>query len=101
MNKERKKLREYSSSELIRMALQAAKNGELGKNTFKEVNNVDFTFMQLCSRLNKRRIMGRKILNNYEYASIKDGLIKNEIICIFIDVLNRYEKLLFDQRDEV
>lgn len=101
MNKERKQLREYSSGELIQMALQAAKNGELGRTTFKEVNNVDFTFMQLCSRLNKRKIMGRRVLNNFEYSNIKEGCIKNEIIHIFNDVQLRFERLLFEQRDEV
>ena len=100
MNKVRKKVREYSSSELIEMALISAKNGNLGKSTFREVNNVDFTFMQLCSRLNKRRIMGTKVLNNSEYSLLKEGCFKSEIISIFIDVKLRYEKKLFEQREE-
>ena len=99
--KERRELSQFSSSELIAMAKKSAQNGELGMATFKEVNNVDFSFMQLCSRLNKRKIMGRRVLNNFEYSKLKEGCIKAEIVNIFIDVMIRYENGLFEQRDEI
>ena len=95
MKKERKKVSEYSSSELIHMARQAVSNYAIEKQKFKAFFNVDFTFLELCKSLNKRKIQGVKIMYDEEYEDVKKGAKDNELRRILIEIQLRYEESLF------
>ena len=101
MKEDRKEISKYSSSELIAMARKSIANGELGNDTFKEVNNVDFTFMQLCSSLARRRYGRKEIMTYEEYGYVKDGMVKAELNSLFLGIQQRYEKYLLDERNSI
>ncbi len=95
MKKGRKKVSEYSSSELIHMARQAVSNYAIEKQKFKTFFNVDFTFLELCKSLNKRKIQGVKIMYDEEYEDVKKGVKDNELRRMLIEIQLRYEESLF------
>ena len=100
MHKEGDSISQYSTSELIAMGLNSARNGELGEDTFKKVNSVDFNFRSLCISLNKRKIKGHKIMSNYKFLKISDGLVKNEIVQIFEEMKKNYEDKLMQIHED-
>ena len=98
--KKRKNIKEFSSSELIAMARKSIENGELGENTFKEVNDVDFTFIQLCNSLHKRRCCGIRIMTYDEYFDVKNGMKKAGLNILFLEIQKRYEGTLLYEREK-
>ena len=97
---DRKRVTDFSSGALIKMGREAATNGNMGLDTFKEVNNVSFSFLELCLSLYKRKMNKRRILCSDEFTRIKAGAKKSEIVEIFDEVDKRFEELVFQQRDE-
>lgn len=97
----RKRLSQFSSSELIAIARKAIANGKLGSVTFKETYDVDFSFLQLCNSLYKRRICGRRIMSYEEYNEVKNGMKKSGLNGLFLEIQERYEDYLFDAVEKI
>ena len=95
--KKRRKVKEFTSSELIAMARKSIPNGELGKSTFMEVNNVDFTFMQLCDSLHRRKFDGKAIMTDEEYYEVKNGMKKASLNTLFSEIQTRYEEYIYQK----
>lgn len=91
MKKTRKKVSEYSSSELIRMARQAISAGVTEDEQFKKVFLVDFSFNQLCLSLYRRRFAGKRIISSAEYKGMK-SLSKDQLAETFFSIMTRYEE---------
>lgn len=64
-------LREYSSFDLLEMAIKAVKLDLTDDpNAFREHFKVHFTFLQLCSILTKRKIWNKQVLSDEDYEII-------------------------------
>ena len=88
----RKKVSEYSTSELIRMARQAI-SADATKDEFKKVFLVDFDFNQLCLSLYRRRYDGKRIISSVEYKEMK-SLSRDQLAETFFSIMTRYEDAL-------
>ena len=99
MRTTRRKVSEYSSSELIRMARQAIGAGTMEKEKFKGVFGVDFGFEQLCLSLYRRRYDGKRVITSTEYKEMK-SLSKDQLAETFFSIMTRYEDAVMRKHED-
>ena len=75
-------LRQYSSFDLLEMAINAVNLDLTDSNAFREYFNVNFTFLQLCSILTKRKIWNKQVLSNEDYEIITSNPDKETLTAL-------------------
>ena len=90
----KKRISQYSTIELIDLARNAISDDVLEKKDFKAYFDVNFTFLQLCKSLSKRKILNKQILYDDEYKSIKRGMSRGELSRLFTEIKIRYDLLI-------
>ena len=85
-----KTLKRFTPYDLLEIALKSAENNIINSQQFKEFFDVDFTFLQLCQSLTKKKIWNKIVLTKEEYGIIKDNLYdKERIIKLLKEVKQR------------
>ena len=99
MKKVRKKISDYSSSELLQMARQAINSDATESERFKIVFGVNFSFAQLCNSLHKRKFAGRHIMTKSEFENAKRCKCSKYLSEMFIEIKDRYEDSLMTEHE--
>lgn len=83
-------LRQYTSFDLLELAIVAVKEDLTSPKEFKNHFKVDFTFLQLCNLLTRRTIWNKPVLTKDEYETISsDPYDKEALINLFNRVKSR------------
>lgn len=99
MKRVRKKISDYSSSELLQMARQAINTNSTEAELFKTVFGVNFSFVQLCDSLHRRKFAGRHIMTKSEFENAKKCKCSKYLSEMFIEIKDRYEDSLMAEHD--
>ena len=97
----KKKISQYSTIELIELARNAIADDVLEKKDFKTYYDVNFTFLQVCKSLTKRKILNKQILNDDEYKLIRRGMTKGELSRLFTELKIRYDLIMLRRYGDI
>lgn len=82
-------LRQYSSFDLLEMAIIAVQKDLTASKDFKDYFKVDFTFLQLCNLLTKRKIWNKPVFTEDDYEIITSAPDKEILINLLKKVKSR------------
>ena len=86
---EKLNLRQYSSFDLLVMAITAVEKDLTAPKDFKTFFGVDFTFLQLCSLLTRRKIWNKPVFTSEEYEIITSEPDKETLVYLLDKVKSR------------
>ena len=93
---EKRKLKHYTSYDLLEIAVEAVKNDVTDTKNFKKYFNVNFTFLQLCSLLTHRKIFDKTVMTKTEYEKVRAATEKTDLIRLLNEVKTRNTFLIDD-----